>query len=216
MAAQDRTTETIGFTKGRVEALTDGIYGFAMTLLVIGVGLPTGTPAIAEDARVYEIIVSLVPDFIHYVIAFLILARFWVGHHIQYNDIHSIDRRLLWINTLSLLFVALVPFSTTLAGDYPDSPPAALVLEINMLIIGLIYFWQWRYATRDYRYVDPDLDPEKIRIGLQKTLVIPAISVVAVILSLSGIPWSILIYMAIPVVMATIHPKRQETGENRR
>lgn len=212
MTQKDRTIQTIGFTKGRVEALTDGIYGFAMTLLVIGVGLPISNSAIAEDALVHEIIVSLVPDFVHYVIAFLLLARFWVSHHIQYNDIHSIDRRLLWINTLSLLFVALVPFSTTLAGDFPDSPPAAIVLEINLLIIGLIYFWQWWYATRDHQFVDPALDPDWIRIGLQKTLVVPAISVVAVILSLSGIPWSILIYMAIPIVMATIRPRRREEG----
>ncbi len=203
MAARDRTTQTLGFTKERVEALTDGIYGFAMTLLVIGVGIPSAGPAVAEDTLVVDIIAAELPDFIHYVTAFLILAGFWLSHHIQYTEIRAIDRTLIWMNILSLLFVALVPFSTTLAGDFPDSSTAAIVLETNLLIIGLVSFWQWRYATRGHRFADPDLDPGIIRIGLQKTLVVPAISAVAIVLALLGIPWSILIYIAIPFVMAS-------------
>ena len=94
---ENRTEANIGFGKGRIESLTDGIFAFGMTLLVLGAGYPFAVETLAGKP-VTQILVQSVPDIILYVISFLILATFWVSHHTQFHHIRSIDRTLLWLN----------------------------------------------------------------------------------------------------------------------
>jgi len=195
-----------GLTKGRIEALTDGIFAFSMTLLVTGMDISAvGRSGISLNVR--GILAGLYPDFIHYAIAFVTLAGFWVGHHAQYHHIRFIDTKLLWTNIFSLMFVALVPFSTSLAGDFPDDTLSALVLEVNLLIIGLLFFWQWSYACKEHRLVDQNLRPAEIDAGTNRNLVVPAISVLAIALALLNIQWSIAVYLLVPIILAVIPPR---------
>jgi len=203
MEHSDESTRIVGLTKGRIEALTDGIFAFAMTLLVTGMDLPIGAHSVAPG-KVHEILVGLFPDFMHYIIAFVTLAGFWVAHHVQYHSIRFIDRKLLWINIASLLFVALIPFSTALVGDYPYDSLASIVLEANLLIIGVLFYWQWWYASKDYRLVDRSVGPAAIASGKRRNLVVPTLSVAAIILALLNIPWSTAVYFLVPVLIAVV------------
>src|SRR5207253_480116 len=63
-------------------------------------------------------LLALWPKFLSYLISFVILGVYWVGHHIQLSFIRQVDRPLLWINILFLLWVALVPFFTALLSEY--------------------------------------------------------------------------------------------------
>ena len=50
---------------------------------------------------------------------------FWVGLHAQYNYIKFVDRPMLWINLLFLMFIALLPFQRLLWGAMaPNSLPS--------------------------------------------------------------------------------------------
>ncbi len=203
MERSEESTTVPGLTKGRIEALTDGIFAFAMTLLVTSMELPVKShPVVTQHAQ--EILTGLYPDFVHYVIAFVTLAGFWVWHHTQYHSIRFIDRRLLWINIASLMFVALVPFSTSLAGDYPEDTLAAIVLQANLLVIGVLFYWQWSYASKDYRLISRSIDKARIELGKKRCLVVPSVSVLAMLLSVLNFSWSSAIYLAVPIILAVI------------
>jgi uncharacterized membrane protein len=66
-----------------------------------------------------------------FIIAFLILAGFWLDHHRQFHFVSTIDSRLLWINIFLLISVVLIPFSTDVAGDYPEVQVAVLLFSMN-------------------------------------------------------------------------------------
>ena len=72
------------------------------------------------------------------VISFFLLAIFWSIHHRHFNFIERVDSGLVWLNMWSLLFVILVPFSTTMYGEYHVVPAAAILFEVNILILGLL------------------------------------------------------------------------------
>src|SRR5208337_650508 len=76
---ENRTEVNIGFGKGRIESLTDGIFAFGMTLLVLGAGYPFTVATLAKTPA-HDILVNSVPDVILYMISFLLLAAFWVAH----------------------------------------------------------------------------------------------------------------------------------------
>ena len=190
----------IEFGKSRIESLTDGIFAFGMTLLVLGVGYPISVQTFSSTPLV-QILRSSLPDFILYMVSFLILAAFWVSHHVQFHYIRFIDRTFLWLNILALMFVAFVPFTSSLAGFFYTSRLAAGVFEVHLLIIGLMFHLQWRYATHGHRLVDPALDDASVKRVWGASLVIPAFSVAGILLTLLGIHESLFIYFLVPVVL---------------
>ncbi len=79
--------EAMHLTKSRLETLTDGIFAFAMTLLVISLNIPEKAALVQSTGFATNLLFSLSSDFFHYVLAFLILGVFWLGHHIELHPV---------------------------------------------------------------------------------------------------------------------------------
>jgi uncharacterized membrane protein len=183
--------------KNRLESLTDGIFAFAMTLLVTSMILPRdATVTLSSGAT----LISLLPDFYHYIIAFFVLAAFWMGHHEQFSRVHHIDKNFLHLNIICLFFVTLVPFSTSFIGDYNSDVIATCLFEVNLMVLGLIFALQWLYAARNHRLISPDLPESFIRQRWYHGLIIPFISLAGIGITLMGSDSSTMIYMTSPLV----------------
>lgn len=61
------------------------------------------------------------------------------------RHIVTIDLRVLWINILLLLTVALSPFSTVLLGRYPLQQIAVFAYGINALAVSILFNILWFY-----------------------------------------------------------------------
>jgi uncharacterized membrane protein len=183
--------------KNRMESLTDGIFAFAMTLLVLNMILPNDA-VITQTSR--DALISLLPAFYHYIIAFFVLAAFWMGHHAQFSMVHHIDKNFLFLNAIGLFFVTLVPFSTSFIGDYSSDALATCVFEFNLLILGLILCLQWYYSSHNHRLVSHELSQYDIRLRMNRALTIPVISLTAIIITVMGFTSSTMLYMASPLV----------------
>jgi uncharacterized membrane protein len=187
-----------GFGKNRIEALTDGIFAIALTLLVLGVEVPTVPEASISAA---QLLIDLFPDFFHYILAFIVLAVIWVFHHQQFHHILHIDRKVLWLNILGLMFITMVPFSSSYADTYYTEQVSGIFFSTNLLIIGLLIWLQWEHATKDHRLVSPHLDSSEIRFEKQKNLIIPTLGVLAITLSLFGVLWAAGIFYTLPLIL---------------
>lgn len=190
-----------GMTTRRIEALTDGVYAIAMTILVLNFKVPV-VPAVPH--LLFRALTKLTPKFIDYGISFMILASFWTGHHRQFHHTKKANNQLLWLNILSLLFIILIPFSTSLYSEYGTVQIAALFFEINILIVSLIYLWQWLYITDGHRLVDPELSAHLIDSGTRVNLVVPTVSLIAIGVSFFSPDNSTLPFILIPVVMVRL------------
>jgi len=190
----------IHLTTRRLEALTDGIFAIAMTLLVLGLKIPD-TLADASNMQVDELLLGQAHKLFNYFLSFMLLAIFWIRHHSQFHRIRKLDSGLIWINIFILMFVALMPFTTDIAGDYSGSKLAEILFASNLLILGLLFWANWFYATRDHRLVDPDLDDREIIIGLRRGMVIPIVSLVVILFSFFIPQWSLWLYFSIPIAL---------------
>lgn len=194
----------------RIEALTDGVFAIAMTLLVLNIGIDDTTSHIPGDV-LHGKLLNLWPNLLHYFESFIILAVFWIKHHQQYHLIKQTDRAMMWINILGLLFICLIPFSTSLVGDFGHHRVAAIIFESNLFIAGVIYYYQWAYATKDRRHVARDLDINIINAYKFDNMVVPVASVIAVIISIFSDRWGTLIYILVPLFFL-FSGKREETA----
>jgi len=187
-------------TKARLEALSDGIFAFAMTLLVIGLSVPDKGTLVSSNTYALQVLIGLYSGFMHYALAFLILGAFWLSQHMQFHSVRTPDKVFIWINLVTLMFVALLPFSSSFSGAFSGVPVGAMVFELNLLLIGMGLSLQWWYATDGNRLTESTLTPAYIRKVHFRNLVVPAVSFVGILFALSGNTWSSAIYMTLPVV----------------
>lgn len=197
----------ITLSTGRLESLADGIFAFAMTLLIMSLIFPDTVPESA-NMEVQDLLFGQADKFINYAMSFILLAVFWLAHHQQFHYIKRTDSRLLWINIFLLMFVTLVPFSTDIVGDFSGQTNAEVLFAVNLLMLGLLFWANWVYATRNHRLVDPELRREIIARGTRRNLVTPAVSLIVLVLSFFIPQWSPWLYLSIPV-MLSIGPFRR-------
>ena len=185
-----------GLTKSRIEALSDGIFAVAMTLLVLDIK----PPAVIEAAALPRELLALWPRCLSYAVSFLMLGIYWVGQHNQFHLIRCADRTLLWINIVFLMTISFVPFSTALLSAYPLWPSAQTVYGANLIAIGLVLLWHWMYATHRHRLVDPELDDRMNRFVIRRILIGPALFALAIVLSSLSAVASLILYVVAPLM----------------
>lgn len=193
--------------KDRVTTLVDAIYAFAMTLLVVTIDIPSKYEHVKEVAPVHQILASILPDLIHYFIAFTILAILWYFHHQQFRYLIGLNRTLLVTTMASLMFVCLIPFSTNVAGDYPFDTLGAVIFELNILVLGLVTLCQWYYIQNRAASLVPDLPLERIQREIVWSWVFPLLALAGIGLAFAGIDGSVGVFILAPVIMAYLYRK---------
>ncbi|MCX6001269.1 MAG: TMEM175 family protein [Chloroflexi bacterium] len=181
----------------RIEALADGIFAIAMTILVLNLSFPLVE---SSPQSLLKMLSGQVTDFLSYGLSFILLAIFWIMHHQQFHYIQRTDSKHLWINIFILMFVALVPFSTSIIGDYGVNMIADVFFSSNILIIGFLFLINWVYATGKYRLVRLDLDRQIIVRTVWRISVIPIVSLLALIVSLFSPFGSVWLFVFIPII----------------
>jgi uncharacterized membrane protein len=171
-----------GFGTNRIEALADGIFAVAMTLLVLDVKVPSGE-SFATGAALLERLLSLEHTFVIYFISFIVLGMFWVGHHAQFHYIRFVDHTLLWINLLFLFGITAIPFATDLLGDHSQLRLPYLIYGAELIALAGLLILQIGYLRLHPELAEPSLTPDIARGIMRRTAffaTIPLLSTVAV------------------------------------
>lgn len=199
-----------GMTTHRIEALTDGIFAIAMTLLVLTIDLPEMEKGVAQIG-LHNLLIEQMHMLTSYAISFIVLAIFWIKHHQQFHFIKRTDGKHLWINIFTLMFIVLIPFSTSLRGDYPDDWVSAIFFGSNLLILGILSLLNWIYATNGHRLVDPNLDKQHIALNTRIGAVTPLVALLAMGVSIVSPQISSYTYLLIPILIQVVQRRSRRT-----
>lgn len=100
--------------RSRLEAFSDGVFAVAITLLAFDFTIHrTGYLSLA-----HQLTHDLWPSFLAYLVSFFMIGIIWVNHHVLIRQIAVVDRTLLFLNLVLLLFVVLIPFATSTVATY--------------------------------------------------------------------------------------------------
>ncbi|MDO5835964.1 MAG: TMEM175 family protein [Methanobacterium sp.] len=189
-------------TTSRIETLVDGIFAIAMTLLVLSIGVPDVSSALTEAAFQQQL-GDLLPKILMYALSFWILAGFWRVNHQQFFFIKRSNATMITINVCWLLFIALVPFSTEIIGEFGSYFTASVIFQLNLFFAGVLYCVNWIYAVRK-GLIDENLDEASQRMVTRTSMILPFLSLIALALSYYVFAWANLVYMAHPIIKKLI------------
>ena len=134
--------------RDRIEALTDGIFGFAMTLLVTSLVLPDGFLP-TSNGDLLTALTNLDSGLIAYAISFIVLAVRWSGIAASKGVPDEVSGAYFWAVIVHLFFITTMPFSTMVIGRYGDFPAAVWLYSANMALSALASLVMSFIAERD-------------------------------------------------------------------
>jgi uncharacterized membrane protein len=173
----------------RIAALSDGIFGVAMTLLLLDLHVPV-KEAIHSDADLAHALLALAPQLAVYLMSFLTLGIFWVGQQAQLSHVERSDRNLTWINLVFLFCVTIMPFSTRLLAEFTEFRWALAAYWFNIFILGAVLYSAWGYATRA-KLLREDVTYEVTQAVCHRILIAQALYAVGALLCFVSTTWSI-------------------------
>jgi uncharacterized membrane protein len=139
------------FSKNRIEALTDGVYAVAITLLVLDLKVPDA-PAVISNAQLLAQLASAIPKLISWFISLAFLMLFWVGTHRLFHRLRLIDARILLLTIVHLALVCLAPFVVAVYGAHILTFAAQALYSLMLAGFALSILVMCEYAA-----MHPDL-----------------------------------------------------------
>lgn len=118
--------------KGRFEAFSDGVFAFAITLLILGVALPAMQHP--SEAQLRRALLDLWPNVVAYLLSFAVIGIMWQNHHALFRLVARMDRTTVFLNLVLLAGTAFIPFATSLLGTYET-------MHASTLLYGLVLSW---------------------------------------------------------------------------
>jgi uncharacterized membrane protein len=118
--------------RSRLEAFSDGVFAVAITLLALDLTLE-GPGRVSLQHQLWEHRWS----FAAYLLSFFVIGIIWVNHHALIKSIALVDRTLLFLNLVLLLFVVLIPFSTATAAQY--LPVGGRGVKVAMVLYSAVF-----------------------------------------------------------------------------
>jgi uncharacterized membrane protein len=125
----------------RIEALADGLFATAMTVLVFSVNLPA---TVNNDSLANVLTADVLSIIFIYAGSFIILGTQWVKINILQGFLDHVNRPYFWMNILYLIPAGIVPFSTSILIEYPHNPISILFYVSNLMISSIIQILVWR------------------------------------------------------------------------
>ena len=145
--------------RSRLEAFSDGVFAVAITLLALNLTVE-GPGRVSLQHQLWDHRWS----FAAYLLSFFVIGIIWVNHHALIQSVKTVDRTLLYLNLVLLLFVVLIPFGTATAADYLTqndwSSRVAMALYAGVFLgmsIGFGGIFEWTlHRDRVHQPVPPE------------------------------------------------------------
>lgn len=186
------------FSTRRLEALSDGVFAIAMTLLVLNLDI-SEVGDVTNNQQLWHALRHMSDQLISFFVSFLLLGGLWIIHTRQFELIKETNSRLMTVNNLRLLAVVTIPFTTSLASDYGDIPFAQIIFSFNFFLIIALSYWEWNYATGKKSGLDNSLTKKEIQFAnfRNKTMLLIAGTVVILSAFIGQLAFLLFLVMAI-------------------
>jgi uncharacterized membrane protein len=181
----------------RIVDFSNGVMGFAITLLVVDIKVPT-LQGQAQDLP--RELLALWPQFLAYSISFYVIGENWIIYNRIFSHIERINEKLYWLDLLFLFFIAVLPFPTRLVSSYPNHKLPVLIYA--GVITGVLFSrtFIWWYATNHHRLVHENLDPRFIHRTLLNSISLVVGYIVSAIIAFISPIEAVYIWLILAIV----------------
>ena len=179
--------------RSRFDAISDGVFAIAMTIMVLEIKTPKLGDSSADAIEHY--LKTTLPTLVTFAVSFILLAAMWVSHSSLPSGREHVSRKVAMANFHFLFFICIVPFSTALLNDVNFHIISVLVFE-GALIAAMLLLSRLRYQM----LVHEQVPEEYLRTQRRQVALWAGIVFVGVLVSLVGVFWNPAVYSGYAIV----------------
>jgi len=151
----------------RIGAFSDGVFAFAITLLILAIRIPHPTDADASQGLL-DLLLQQWQSLFAFALSFMVIGINWANHRVMFANFARANHGLVWLNLLYLMVgVAFMPIPTAVLGEWLGSPKnqvvATLFYGIASTIGGLVFNVVWWYGAYATKLTHPELTARERR-----------------------------------------------------
>jgi uncharacterized membrane protein len=183
----------------RLLAFSDGVFAIAITLLVLDLRVPVG----ARDLG--HALLNAWPHYLSYALSFVTIGIVWANHHGLFRAVRRSDHTFLLINIVFLMWIAALPFPTTILADYlgKHGERTAMLVYTGSWVVGTIPFnLLWLYASAGNRLLGPGFDPAQVAVITRSYLLGPVFYIAIFLIAFVSVPVSLALGILIAIFYA--------------
>jgi len=196
-----------------IGALSDGIFGVALTLLVLDIHLagPASTPLASQ-------LLALWPKLVSFGLTFAVVSAYWISYHRLAAHMIAFDMPLLWRNLVFLALIVLTPFLTSLVGvrhyaGPADARAAWIAYAGTLTLVGVTLAWLW-HGARTRGLVDPGLSRAGAEYLLWRTLAGPMVFALSICTAFLSAPLAPVTLLLIPPAFTFVRRRYARPAED--
>lgn len=218
MVEEVKSNNSKDYRLDRVLALSDGVFAFAVTLLVLDLVVPALSPG-ASSLDLWQGLTKEYISFINYILSFFIAAIWWNSHHRNFEHIRDSNTTLRMLNMFFLIWIALLPFFTKILDQYHSLQLSVALYATDQAAAGFFLTIIWLYASRNNQMIDKNMKKTTIRFSTVRNIITPIFFLVSIGISfvdtnLASFSWYGLIPIFIIVLRLEQRSEKRQTKPN--
>jgi uncharacterized membrane protein len=115
----------------RLEAFSDGVMAVIITIMALGLRVPSSPTWAAAEHRL--------PELLTFALSFTFIAIYWNNHHHLLRATRVISGGVMWANMLLLFWLALIPVLTAWIARAPGQSVPAAFYGMDAAAAGTAY-----------------------------------------------------------------------------
>ena len=183
----------------RLEALSDGVFAIACTLLVLEIHIPHFKPGLSIGEQWHEVS-ELIPSLIAFGFSFLNILVFWTNHDAINKVVVRYDTKTTYLNIIFLLFISLIPFTTAFIGQNPHSFVAIAAYGLVLMFASLTAILMYHHLAFKSKLFLPEVSAISKKRVYKQIVSSPFIYIAAITGGLITTYIPITIYIIMPVI----------------
>jgi len=183
----------------RLEALSDGVFAIACTLLVLEIEIPSFESNMSFAEQWKEFSHAQLPSLAAFVFSFLNILIFWVNHDAINKVIVRYDTKTTYLNIIFLLFISLIPFTTAFLRNNIDSFLANAAYGLVLCLGSVVAVWMYHHLAFKAKLFYPEVTMHSRKKVYKQVFPGPLLFLFAIGLGLISNYISIALYALIPI-----------------
>ncbi|MDO5825998.1 MAG: TMEM175 family protein [Methanosphaera sp.] len=184
---------------GRFETFIDAILAIMMTVMVLKIPQP--------ETMTFMGIWNLRVMYYAYFLSFIVLFSIWDHHRKLFNYLEHINNNVIWMYSVLIFFITLVPYFTSWVAHKPYDLLPELMYGLIFVIVNILFVLSTRVAIKH------DVHNHEINgISYKEVLVLNiALFAMGAIVAVMGCPVAMMVLCLITVVTWNVIPYIEKT-----
>jgi TMEM175 potassium channel family protein len=149
----------------RVVFFSDAVFAIAMTLLVVGIGIPS-----VPDKGFEHALGDKIPEITSFFVSFIVIGYYWLAHHRFVGQLVALEGGIILLNLVYLAAIAFMPFPTALVGKYEEFAITVVIYAITLGTASLLEVAMFARAQQQHLFRSV-LPPDVFRYGVVAALI---------------------------------------------